>query len=51
MSSDVYEATVIRMAMASLVAIRVSRHRVHTDHICFVGFATAIGRTIFSRRN
>ena len=31
MSNDVYGATVILMAVASLVAIRVSRHRVHTD--------------------
>jgi 50S ribosomal subunit-associated GTPase HflX len=47
MSNDVYGATVILMAIASLVAIRVSRHRVHTDHICIVGFTTAIRRTIF----
>ena len=47
MSNDVYGATVILMAVASLVAIRVLRHRVHTDHICFVGFTTAIRRTIF----
>jgi len=44
MSNDVYGATVILMAVASLVAIRVSRHRVHTDHICFVGFTPAIRR-------
>jgi hypothetical protein len=30
MSTDVYGATVILMAVASLVAIRVSRHRVHS---------------------
>ena len=47
MSNDVYGATVILMAVASLVAIRVSRHRVHTDHMRFVGFTTAIRRTIF----
>jgi hypothetical protein len=37
MSNDVYGATVILMAVASLVAIRVSRHRVHTDHIRLKG--------------
>ena len=47
MSNDVYGATVILMAVASLVAIGVSRHRVHTDHMRFVGFTTAIRRTIF----
>jgi hypothetical protein len=47
MSNGVYGATVILMAVASLVGIRVSRHRVHTDHICIVGFTTAIRRTIF----
>jgi hypothetical protein len=44
MSNDVYGAIVILMVVASLVAIRVSRHRVHTDHICFVGFTPAIRR-------
>jgi hypothetical protein len=33
MSNDVYGATVILMAVASLVAIGVSPHRVHTDHM------------------
>jgi hypothetical protein len=47
MSNDVYGATVILMAVASLVASRVSRHRVHTDDICVVGFTTAIRRTTF----
>jgi hypothetical protein len=46
-SNDVYGATVILMAVASLVAIRVSRHRVHPDHLCVVGFTIAIRRTIF----
>jgi hypothetical protein len=31
---------VILMAVASLVAIRVSSQRVHTEHICIVGFRT-----------
>jgi hypothetical protein len=42
MSNDVYGATVILMAVASLVAIRVSRHRVHTDHIQFIHAAGAL---------
>jgi hypothetical protein len=46
-ANDVYGTTMILMAVASLVAIRVSRHRVHTDHICIVGFTTAIRRTSF----
>jgi hypothetical protein len=46
MSNDVYGATVILIAVASLVAIRVSRHRVHTDRVFIVGFRTAIRRTI-----
>jgi len=50
MSNDVYGATVILMALASLVAIGVSRHRVDTDHICFVGFTTAIRWTVSDQR-
>ena len=52
MSNDVYGATVILMAVASPVTVSVSRHRVRTDHIRFVGFTAAIRRTfeILSRR-
>jgi hypothetical protein len=40
MSNDAYGATVILIAVASLVAIGVSRHRVHTDREngCFKTF-------------
>jgi hypothetical protein len=45
MSNDVYGATVILMAVASLVAIGVSRHRVHTDQetLFWRGSGTIIG--------
>jgi hypothetical protein len=37
MSNDVYGATVILMAVEPLVAIRVSRHRVHTERLRLKG--------------
>jgi hypothetical protein len=47
MSSDVYGATVILMAVASPVAIRVSRHRVQLTTYASLGFTQPFRQTIF----